>query len=133
MVAGSLAAGSGVGAPVQGRLVDSLRPAPRAAAARVVHAAALGALVLAGEAGAPTGRARRLCGLLAGFAIPPTSSVLRSMWPHLLRDDPQLLQPAYALDSVLIELIFILGPLLTGLLTARRRAAGRADRLGRRA
>ena len=28
------------------------------------------------------------------------------------------MQAAYALDSVLIELIFILGPLLTGLLTA---------------
>ena len=40
------------------------------------------------------------------------------MWPHLLRANPRLLQPAYALDSVLIELIFILGPLLTGLLTA---------------
>ena len=36
----------------------------------------------------------------------------------LLKDRPRLLQPAYALDSVLIELIFILGPLLTGLLTA---------------
>ena len=59
-----------------------------------------------------------LFGLLAGFAIPPTSSVLRSMWPSLLADRPHLLQPAYALDSVLIELIFILGPLLTGLLTA---------------
>jgi len=40
------------------------------------------------------------------------------MWPTLLADRPQLLQPAYALDSVLIELIFILGPLLTGLITA---------------
>jgi MFS family permease len=58
------------------------------------------------------------CGLLAGFAIPPTSSVLRSMWPSLLERRPELLQPAYALDSVLIELIFIAGPLLTGLLTA---------------
>ena len=34
------------------------------------------------------------------------------MWPTLLRDREALLQPAYALDSVLIELIFILGPLL---------------------
>jgi Major Facilitator Superfamily len=50
---------------------------------------------------------------VAGFAIPPTSSVLRSMWPDLLRERPQLLQPAYALDSVLIELIFVLGPLVT--------------------
>ena len=40
------------------------------------------------------------------------------MWPSLLRDHEQLLQPAYALDSVLIELIFILGPLLTAVLAA---------------
>jgi len=56
--------------------------------------------------------------VLAGFAIPPTSSVLRSMWPHLLRANPRLLQPAYALDSVIIEVIFIAGPLLTAVLTA---------------
>jgi len=116
-VAGSLAAGSGIGAPVQGRLVDSFGQRRVLVPLGFLHAAALGALVLAGESGASTA-ALVGCGLLAGFAIPPTSSVLRSMWPHLLRDKPQLLQPAYALDSVLIELIFILGPLLTGLLTA---------------
>jgi predicted MFS family arabinose efflux permease len=101
VVAGSLAAGSGVGAPVQGRLVDRFGQRRVLPPLALVHAAALG-----------------LLGLLAGVAIPPTSSVLRSMWPTLLADRPHLLQPAYALDSVLIELIFILGPLLTGLLTA---------------
>ena len=128
-MAGSLAAGSGVGAPVQGRLVDRFGQRRVLPPLALVHAAALGLLVLTTELGAPTA-VLVLFGLLAGFAIPPTSSVLRSMWPSLLRDRPHLLQPAYALDSVLIELIFILGPLLTGLLTARRRAAGRADRLG---
>jgi MFS family permease len=116
-VAGSLAAGSGVGAPVQGRLVDRFGQRNVLVPLAFVHAASLGALVAAGELGAPTA-AMVLCGLTAGFAIPPTSSVLRSMWPTLLEDHPRLIQPAYALDSVLIELIFILGPLLTGLLTA---------------
>lgn len=116
-VAGSLAAGSGIGAPVQGRLVDTFGQRRVLVPLGIVHAAALGALVLAGENDAATA-VLIACGLLAGFAIPPTSSVLRSMWPHLLRDKPSLLQPAYALDSVLIELIFILGPLLTGVLTA---------------
>jgi MFS family permease len=117
VVAGSLAAGSGVGAPVQGRLVDTLGQRRVLPPLALVHAAALGLLVLTAEAGAPTA-VLVLFGLLAGFAIPPTSSVLRSMWPTLLRDRPELIQPAYALDSVLIELIFILGPLLTALLTA---------------
>jgi predicted MFS family arabinose efflux permease len=39
--------------------------------------------------------------------------VLRSRWPLLLADRPELIPSAYALDSVLIELIFVTGPLLT--------------------
>jgi MFS family permease len=111
-VAGALAAGSGVGAPVQGRLVDALGQRRVLVPLGIVHAAALGTLVASTEAGAAT-VLLVLCGFAAGFAIPPTSSVLRSMWPSLLKDRPDLLQAAYALDSVLIELIFIAGPLLT--------------------
>jgi MFS family permease len=117
VVAGSLAAGSGIGAPVQGRLVDRFGQRAVLPPLAAVHAAALGCLVATTELEAPT-PVLVLFGLLAGFAIPPTSSVLRSMWPTLLRERPDLIQSAYALDSVLIELIFILGPLLTGLLTA---------------
>ena len=43
--------------------------------------------------------------------MPPTSSVLRSQWTNLL--EPRLHQAAYALDSTMIEVIFISGPLLT--------------------
>lgn len=111
-VAGALAAGSGVGAPVQGRLVDGFGARRVLVPLAVVHAAALGGLVALGLAGAHVAPLVA-CGLLAGFAIPPTSSVLRSLWPTLLRERPELVQAAYALDSVLIELIFICGPLLT--------------------
>jgi MFS family permease len=111
-VAGALAAGSGVGAPTQGRLVDAFGQRRVLVPLGILHAAALGALVASTEAGAPVAGLVAF-GLLAGFAIPPTSSVLRSMWPDLLRERPDLMQAAYALDSVLIELIFVLGPLLT--------------------
>jgi MFS family permease len=111
-VAGALAAGSGVGAPIQGRLVDRFGQRRVLVPLGVVHAAALGAIVATAEAGAPVA-VLIACGLTAGFAIPPTSSVLRSMWPTLLRDQPALIPAAYALDSVLIELIFVVGPLLT--------------------
>jgi MFS family permease len=113
-VAGALAAGSGIGAPIQGRLVDHFGQRRVLVPLGRVHAAALGAIVATAEGGAPTA-VLAACGLLAGFAIPPTSSVLRSMWPSLLREEPQLIPTAYALDSVLIELIFVLGPLLTAL------------------
>jgi MFS family permease len=115
IVAGALAAGSGVGAPVQGRLVDAFGQRRVLVPLGFVHAAALGAIVAGTEAGAPVA-VLIACGFVAGFAIPPTSSVLRSMWPALLQDRPHLLQAAYALDSVLIELIFILGPLVTALI-----------------
>jgi MFS family permease len=111
-VAGALAAGSGVGAPVQGRLVDAFGQRRVLVPLGLVHAAALGAIVASASLGASVA-VLIACGFLAGFAIPPTSSVLRSMWPTLLREEPELIPVAYALDSVLIELIFVLGPLLT--------------------
>ena len=114
-VAGALAAGSGIGAPVAGRLVDALGQRRVLVPLAFIHAAALGAIVAGTEAGAPVG-VLVACGLVAGFAIPPTASVLRSMWPTLLRDRPPLLQAAYALDSVMIELIFICGPLVTAVI-----------------
>jgi len=117
IVAGGLAAGSGIGAPVQGRLVDTFGQRRVLVPLALVHAAALGSVVGLAELGAPAA-SMTACSVLAGFAIPPTSSVLRSMWPTLLRDREELLQPAYALDSVLIELIFIVGPLLTAILAA---------------
>jgi MFS family permease len=116
-VAGALAAGSGIGAPVQGRLVDRFGQRTVLVPLAVLHAAALGALVASGELDAPVA-VLVACGFAAGFAIPPTSAVLRSMWPDLLRDRPQLIQAAYALDSVTIELIFILGPLVTATIAA---------------
>jgi MFS family permease len=114
-VAGTLAAGSGVGAPVAGRLVDRLGARRVLLPLAVVHAVALGAIVGLTELGAPT-VVLVLCGFTAGFAIPPTSSVLRSQWTNLL--EPRLHQAAYALDSTMIELIFISGPLLTAAITA---------------
>jgi MFS family permease len=116
-VAGALAAGSGIGAPVLGRAVDRLGQRRVLVPAGILHAAALGALVACGELGAPS-VVLAACAFVAGFAVPPASAVLRSMWPELLRERPDLQQAAYALDSVMIELIFVTGPLLTAALTA---------------
>jgi MFS family permease len=117
IVAGGLAAGAGVGAPVQARLVDRLGQRRVLPPLALVHALALGAIVASGELGAPASLLV-LISVTAGFAIPPTSAVLRSMWPALLNKRSELLQAAYALDSVLIELIFVVGPLLTGIIAA---------------
>lgn len=43
---------------------------------------------------------------------------MRALYPRLLGGEPALVQGAFALDSVLTETIFIVGPLLTALLVA---------------
>src|SRR6059058_630624 len=70
------------------------------------------AIIALGGAGAP-GAAIVAAAFVTGAALPPTSSVMRTLYPRLLDDDPALVQGAYALDSVLTETIFIAGPLLT--------------------
>jgi MFS family permease len=113
--AGALALGSAVGAPFQGRLVDwrgegALLPLAFAHAGGLLLVWVLGAAGI--EAGALAATA-----FVAGAVIPPVSSVLRSRWPLLL-DDPALLPAAYALDSVLIEIVFVVGPLITTVIVA---------------
>jgi MFS family permease len=114
-VAGMLSAGSALGAPVQGRLVDRLGARRVLVPLAFVHASALGAIVGFAELDTPA-VALLASGFVAGFGMPPTSSVLRSLWGDLV--EPRLLQTAYALDSTLTELIFISGPLLTALIAA---------------
>ena len=53
MVAGGLAAGAGIGAPVQGRLVDRFGQRRVLVPLAFVHAAALGGVVALAELGAP--------------------------------------------------------------------------------
>jgi predicted MFS family arabinose efflux permease len=114
--AGALALGSAAGAPLQGRLIDR-RGVEMLLPLAVAHAAGLVAIWLAGEAGAPVALLA-VASLAAGVAIPPVSSVLRSRWQYLLPGRPELLAGAFALDSVMIEVIFVTGPLITTVVVA---------------
>jgi predicted MFS family arabinose efflux permease len=108
---GALALGSAAGAPLQGRLVDR-RGLAMLVPLAALHGAGLLGVWAAGELGSGVG-VLALASLVAGAATPPVSSVLRSRWPFLLTDQPSLIPGAFALDSVMIELIFVTGPLLT--------------------
>jgi MFS family permease len=114
--AGALALGSALGAPLAGRLVD-WRGERALLPLAFVHAAGLIVVWVLGAADAPTA-ALAAASLAAGTTLPPVSSVLRSRWPLLLAGRPELIPSAFALDSVLIELIFVTGPLLTTLIVA---------------
>jgi MFS family permease len=111
LVAGALTIGAAIGAPLQGRLVDARGARRVLLPLSLLHAAGLGALVYLGHAGAGV-LAMTLVAVVAGAALPPVSSVTRTLWPVLLGGDAGLLNAAFALDSVLIELVFVVGPLL---------------------
>jgi MFS family permease len=113
---GALALGSALGAPFQGRVVDR-RGVGMLLPLAAMHAAGLLGIWATGTAGAPAGVLAAVS-LVTGAAIPPVSSVLRSRWPYLLAERPELVAGAFALDSVLIEIIFVVGPLLTTVVVA---------------
>jgi MFS family permease len=101
--------------PLLGRLVDRRGPLPVLVPATVVSAAGLLATVAIGEGGAAT-IPLVAAGTTTGASVPPISGVTRRTWPSLMgRTD---LHTAYLFDSVLIEAVFVCGPLLTGLLAA---------------
>ncbi|SDN88086.1 Predicted arabinose efflux permease, MFS family [Klenkia soli] len=55
-------------------------------------------------------------GALAGACIPPVGSMIRVRWTHLLRGTPRL-PTALAMESVVDEFVFIVGPVLVTFLS----------------
>ena len=111
MVAGALSIGSAVGAPLQGRLVDARGARRVLLPLSLVHAGGLGAIVALGHADAGV-VPMMVAAFAGGAALPPVSSVTRTLWPVMLAGEGALLSAAFALDSVLVELVFIVGPLV---------------------
>jgi MFS family permease len=111
--AGGLALGMAAGGPALGRIADRRGPGILVPTS-FVHAGLLGLLVVVGV-GAPGWLVVAVCAGI-GAAFPPTHSVLRGRMPRVLTDSRDLLVPAYALDSVIMDLTFVGGPLLTALL-----------------
>jgi MFS family permease len=107
LVTGAYAVAFACSGPVLGRLVDRRGQPPVIITAGAVGALALTALALlpaeAGTAGLAAVAA------VAGAATPPLGPALRGLWPRLLHG-PERVHAAYALESGLLELTYILGP-----------------------
>jgi len=115
LVVGAQVLGAALTNPVKGRAMDRLGQRALLVPLAVVHAGALAGLIAAGLSDRPLA-ALAAVALLAGLAFPPTGVALYVLWPRLLRDSPALVGKAYALDTIVFETTYILGPLLAGLL-----------------
>ena len=103
-------------APVLGRLIDRHGPRPILLACALAFPAALVALVAAHALRAPLWLALVLAAA-AGASFPPITVCMRTFFKQRLREEAQL-AAAYSLESVVIEMIFILGPVLVALFVA---------------
>ena len=112
-------------AVVHGRLVDGLGQSRVLPVAISVFGAALALMVLAVQRGWPP-QATYALAAVAGAALPQVGACVRTRWSHLLTDAREV-QTAYALESVLDEVVFIVGPVLvTVLATSWHPVAGLA-------
>ncbi|HEY4277873.1 MAG TPA: MFS transporter [Conexibacter sp.] len=122
-VSATFAIANAIGAPQVGRLVDRFgqhRVLPRVIA---VHALGIVALLLAAGLHAPDALLF-VPAFVAGLGYPVIGSLVRARWTHRLHGGEQL-QTAYALESVIDEVVFTLGPVLvTVLATAVAPVAG---------
>ncbi len=103
-------------APALGRLIDRHGPRRPLLACACAFPTALVLLVWAVHQFAAPWLVL-LCAAAAGAGFPPITVCMRSYFRQRLRNE-DLLSAAYSLESVLIELIFIAGPLLVALFVA---------------
>lgn len=108
-------AGVAAMAPAIGRLIDRYGPRRILFACGLLFPAALCALVGAVARGAPW--LALIFAAAAGASFPPISVCVRTYFRRRLADDV-LLTAAYSAESVLIEIIFIVGPMLVALFVA---------------
>ncbi len=109
--------GGGIGAPLLSRAADRGGQRRVLLVAAGAHAAAIGALVLAVRADAPT-----LVWVFAaaanGLFFVPVGAFIRARWVFLLRDSPDRLDAAMSAESVFDETTYVVGPVITAGLAA---------------
>jgi predicted MFS family arabinose efflux permease len=105
-----------VTAPMIGRLVDRRGPRGILVVTAVACPLALAVMLMA----EPLGLSRPAIfavGLIVGASSPPLTILIRTLWRMRLAD-PQMRQAAFALDAVVLELAYTIGPALIALAVA---------------
>lgn len=116
LTVGVYLAASALVAPALGRIIDRRGPRTVLLATGVICPLALVCILLGAqlELSAP---ALIAAAAIAGAFAPPITVLTRTVWRYRF-DDPNERKTAFALDAVLIELAFTLGPMLVAALLA---------------
>jgi MFS family permease len=111
-------------APIQARIADRLGQARMLRPVLVVHGLSLGAFIALLARGPLA--VLLSTAALAGATLPSFGAMVRARWARLYAGSPQL-HTAYALESVLDEVVFVVGPVIaTVLATGVHPASGLA-------
>ncbi len=113
VVASAYLLGVAVQAPIIGRMIDQRGPASLIWPLTLAHALALLAIVFAAQLALPLAFLFT-ASALAGLFFPPVSMTIRAMYRKAELPD-SIKQTAFALESIIMELCFITGPLLVTL------------------
>jgi MFS family permease len=108
-VSATIALAAALLGPQVARLVDRYGQSRIALRATGVTVVAMGALLLCAAFGAPDWTLF-VCALVVG-CMPAMGSLVRARWAHLYQGSP-LLHTAYSFESVVDEVVFIVGPIL---------------------
>lgn len=103
--------------PFMARLVDRRGQARVMLPSLVVHLAGMSGLLVGAVARAPTW-ALLLSAAVAAAAFLPVTALVRARWAYLVGDQG-MLPAAYSFESVVDELIFIVGPVVVTLLATQ--------------
>jgi hypothetical protein len=109
LASGAYALALGVSNPLLARTVDRRGQTVVLRTGAPLAAAAIVALALLPD-DAPLGAILALAAA-AGISQPPIGACMRTLWPELLPDDRDARHAAYSLESVVIEIVYICGPL----------------------
>ena len=116
LVAAGALVGVGIGAVVQGRVMDRLGATMPLLVTSALFAVTTTCGVLAVESHQPTPVLIALAAAM-GLTEPVVASVSRALWTHLLPSG-SVRHAGYAYEAISMEVCFVLGPALAGLLAA---------------
>jgi hypothetical protein len=108
---------SGLFAPLRGRLVDRYGQPRTLPPLALLYAGAFGGVLMVARVGTAGKAIAVLLAGVAGATAPPLSASMRVLWGTLVGGGPRL-QTALALDTVVEDVVYTMGPLISGGLAA---------------